>query len=195
VSNDGTVTASPGGDDYIVYADTYTMVSRRSREMEIREFLALPPFGRRNVPDDEIKLFSIALTHDSYANEEISRNASDTISNERLEFLGDAVMDLTVCEFIYSNTELKEGAMTELKNDIVCNRNISSRATEFGIRLDDVLLVGKGHREKRTGDNVIEENMRADAFEAVLGAVYILYGLDEARRIVREVFLIPQDVV
>jgi len=170
------------------------MVSRRSREMAIREFLALPPFGRRNVPDDEIELFSVALTHDSYANEEASRNAGNVLSYERLEFLGDAVMELTVCEFIYSNTGSTEGTMTELKNNIVCNRNISSRVMKFGVKIDDVLLVGEGHREKRTGDNIIEDNMRADAFEAVLGAVYILYGLDEARRIVHEVFILPQDV-
>jgi len=167
------------------------MTPRRAREKAIREFMAAPPFGRRNISDDEIELFDAALTHDSYANEETSRNHAKT-PNERLEFLGDAVMELTVCEHIYRNTGLSEGAMTEIKNGIVCNRNISARVTEYGIDIDGSLLVGEGHREKRTGNNVVEENMRADAFEAVLGAVYILYGADEAKRIVHEVFLRPR---
>jgi ribonuclease-3 len=164
------------------------MTPQRSREMRIREFLASPLFSRRNVSDKEIEIFDTALTHDSYANEEASRS-NGTGSYERLEFLGDAVMDMIVCEHIYSNTELKEGAMTDVKNIIVCNRNISMRVIGSGMRIDDSLLVGEGHKEKRTGDNIIEENMRADAFEAVLGAVYLLYGLDEAKRIVHETFL------
>ena len=156
--------------------------------MKIREFLALPPFARRNVPDKDVELFSVALTHDSYANEESSRSVA-TESNERLEFLGDAVMEMIVCEHIYSLPEMSEGAMTELKNSIVCNRNISARIIESRIDIDGSLLVGEGHREKRTGNNIVEENMRADAFEALLGAVYLLYGMDEARRIVYDVFL------
>ncbi|MCL1904756.1 MAG: ribonuclease III domain-containing protein [Methanomassiliicoccaceae archaeon] len=164
------------------------MEPARRREMKIREFLASPPFGRRNVNDNEVKLFSIALTHDSYSNEKaaLGENAG---SYERLEFLGDAVMELIVCEHIYSNTELSEGAMTDFKKDVVCNKNISSRVLEADLDIDSVLLVGEGHKEKRTGENIIEENMRADAFEAVIGAVYLLYGMDEARRIVKEVFL------
>jgi ribonuclease-3 len=163
-------------------------VSRRSREMKIREFLAEPPFGKRNISDAEIELFDIALTHDSYANEEASRNVNAP-SYERLEFLGDAVMELMVCEHIYSSTEMAEGLMTEIKNNIVSNRNISARVLKAGIDVDGTLLVGEGHKEKRTGSNVIEENMRADAFEAMLGAVYLLYGADEAKRIVYEVLI------
>jgi dsRNA-specific ribonuclease len=79
--------------------------------------------------------------------------------------------------------------MTDLKKNVVCNGNISSRVVKAGIDIDNALLVGEGHKEKRTGGNIVESNMRADAFEAVLGAVYLLYGLDEARRIVNEVFL------
>jgi ribonuclease-3 len=164
------------------------MTLQRSREMKLREFMASPPFNRRNVADTELEVFNVALTHDSYANEEASRDHNVT-SYERLEFLGDAVMDMIVCEHIFHNTDLKEGDMTELKNEIVCNRNISSRIIEKNVDIDGCLLVGEGHREKRTGDNIVEDIMRADAFEAVIGAVYLLYGTDEARRIVKEVFL------
>ncbi|MCL1983946.1 MAG: ribonuclease III domain-containing protein [Methanomassiliicoccaceae archaeon] len=160
----------------------------RRREMKIREFLASPPFNRRNVGDDEVRLFSVALTHDSYSNERAALD-ENVGSYERLEFLGDAVMELIVCEYIYSNTELNEGAMTDFKKDVVCNKNISSRVTEANVDIDGALLVGEGHKEKRTNENIIEENMRADAFEAVIGAVYLLYGMDEAERIVKEIFL------
>ena len=162
--------------------------ARRTREMKIREFLAGPPFLKRNITDEELKMFDTALTHDSFSNEELTRKSS-AVSNERLEFLGDAVMELAVCEFIYSSEETNEGKMTETKNNIVCNRNISMRIAAAGIDIDGSLLVGEGHREKRTGNNVIEENMRADAFEAILGAVYLSYGFEEAKRIVYEVFL------
>jgi len=163
-------------------------MARRSREMSIREFLASPPFNRRNVSDEEIRMFDTALTHDSHSNEAASRGEKEG-SYERLEFLGDAVLGLAVCEHIFSNTDLSEGEMTAFKIDKVCNENISSRVKEYGMDIDDVILVGEGHKDRRTSRNIIEDGMRADAFEAVLGAVYLLYGMDEARRIVTEMFL------
>ncbi|MCL2712804.1 MAG: ribonuclease III domain-containing protein [Methanomassiliicoccaceae archaeon] len=159
------------------------MVSHR--EKMIREFMAGSPFFKRNVSMNEVRLFDVALTHDSFANEEASRD-HDIRSYERLEFLGDAIMDMIVCEHIYLNTELKEGNMTDMKKDVVCNKNISLKVSEAKMDIDSLLSVGEGHKVKEK--NVIADNMRADAFEAILGAVYILYGLDEARRIVQEVF-------
>ena len=164
------------------------MTPRRDREMRIREFLAAPPFNKRNISSEEIDMFSAALTHDSHSNETISKGVNE-MSYERLEFLGDAVMGLAVCEYIYSNTDLSEGEMTKFKIDKVCNENISLRVKEAGIDIDNVLLVGEGHKDKRTGRNIVEDGMRADAFEAILGAVYLLYGQDEAKRIVSEIFL------
>jgi len=163
------------------------MTPRREREMVIREFLAGPPFGRRNVSDDEIAMFDTALTHDSYANEELSRGVKKN-SYQRLEFLGDAVLELAVCEHIYSGTDIDQGGMTDFKKSKVCNDNIALYVSEFGMNIDDTLLVGEGHKDKH-GKNIVEDNMRADAFEAVLGAVYVLYGIDEAKRIVKEVIL------
>jgi len=166
-------------------------MARSEREKAVREFLASHPFNRRNISDREVELFDIALTHDSHANEEAQAGRIKE-SYERLEFLGDAVMDLAVCEYIYSKTQLNEGEMTIFKNMMVSNANISSRILVSGIDIDDHLLVGVGHKDKRTGANVIEENMRADAFEALLGAAYTLYGIDEARRIIYEMFMDPQ---
>ena len=150
----------------------------------IREFLARPPFMKRNVPEDILRLFRCALTHDSYSNE-----CGVPESYERLEFLGDAVIELIVCEHIFRTTNDPEGNMTIMKQDIVANRKMSSRILEKGLDLDAVLLVGNGHIDKGTKTNVLEENMRADAFEAIIGAVYLAYGMEEAKRMVSEILL------
>jgi len=172
----------------------FETMARSDREKAIREFLASPPFNRRNIGDDEVRTFDIALTHDSHSNEE-AQSGRTKESYERLEFLGDAVIELAVCEYIYSGTRLSEGEMTIFKNTTVSNANMSLRILEAGIDIDNVILVGEGHKDKRTGDNVIEENMRADAFEALLGAVYELYGFGEAKRIVRDVLIeVPWDM-
>jgi len=163
---------------------------KREREKTVREFMASHPFNRRNLNDREVELFDAALTHDSYANEEEQAGRTKG-SYERLEFLGDAVMELAVCEYIYSKTQLSEGAMTDFKIDMVSNKNMSSRIIRSGMDIDGSILVGEGHRDKRNGENIIEENMRADAFEALLGAVYLLYGIGEAKRIVYEMFIDP----
>jgi dsRNA-specific ribonuclease len=81
--------------------------------------------------------------------------------------------------------------MTDYKQSVVANRSISDRILESGLGLDDMILVGHGHRAPHTGANRIEEGMRADVFEALIAAVYLLKGMDETRRIVREVLLEP----
>ena len=163
-------------------------MARSDREKAVREFLASPPFRKRNIGDDEVRLFDIALTHDSYSNEE-AQSGRTKESYERLEFLGDAVIELAVCEHIYERTRHSEGEMTVFKNTTVSNANISLRILACNIDIDNMLLVGEGHKDKRTGNNTIEENMRADAFEALIGAVYEMYGFGEAKRIVREVLI------
>jgi len=159
-------------------------VNVADRKQVIREFLARPPFMKRNVPDDVLDLFLSALTHDSYSNE---CNVSE--SYERLEFLGDAVIELIICEHIYRTTNDPEGNMTIMKQDIVANRKMSSKILEKGLDIDNVLSVGNGHIDKGTKTNVLEENMRADAFEALIGAAYLTYGMEEAKRIVFEILL------
>lgn len=151
-------------------------------EMQVRQFLARPPFGFRNVPPEGLALFCSALTHDSYANERGGE------SYERLEFLGDAVLEFIVCEFVYRDTGLMEGAMTDFKQDKVANRMISDRVLADGPDIDGIMRVGGGHRDSG-GRAVLEENMRADSFEALVAAVYLTYGMDEARRVALDVVL------
>lgn len=149
-------------------------------EMEVREFLARPPFGLRGLTPAQLAPFLDALTHDSYSNEHGCE------SYERLEFLGDAILEFVVCEKVFRDTDLREGAMTDFKQDKVANHMISDRLLEIGMGIDDVMRVGGGHRDPRTGRNIVEESMRADSFEALLAAVYLGFGMDEVRRIVSD---------
>ena len=153
-------------------------------ERTVRGFLAKRPFSRTGIPEDEIRLFCAALTHDSYTDEATKlQPPRDVESYERLEFLGDSVVELLACEHVYLDTDKREGGMTDYKKGIVANKEISDKVLRYGLDIDSAMLVGHGHR----GPGGINTNMRADAFEALIGAVYILFGLDEARRIVKEV--------
>lgn len=157
-------------------------------ERAVRSFIAKKPFCKRNLSSQEMVLFTAALTHDSYTDEASKFPIPRAVeSYERLEFLGDSVVELCACEYIYLNSELREGRMTDFKQDIVANRRISEKIILKGIDIDSVMLVGHGHRDQKTKANIINENMRADAFEALVGAFYLSYGIDEAKRLVRDV--------
>lgn len=160
-------------------------ISRHERN--VRGFMAKRPFSRTGLSDREIGLFCAALTHDSYSDEATKLNPPrDVESYERLEFLGDAVVELLACEQVFNDTDLREGRMTDYKQEIVGNEKISDKVIAYGLDIDSVMLVGHGHRVP----GGISVKMRADAFEALIGAVYTLYGLDEARRIVKEVLFV-----
>lgn len=105
-----------------------------------------------------------ALTHSSYANE---HNVGRIASNERLEFLGDSVLSLTVCDYLYNTyPDLTEGQLTVLRKNLVCQRALADYATQ--IELGAYLLLGRGEaRDGREKPKILE-----DAFEALLGAWY-----------------------
>lgn len=109
-----------------------------------------------------------ALTHTSYANEQKTGRIG---SNERLEFLGDSVLSLTVCRYLYSEyPELPEGRLTVLRKNLVCQRALADYATE--IELGAYLLLGKGEEK----DGREKPKLLEDAFEALLGAMYLDCG-------------------
>ena len=158
-----------------------------AEERRLREFLAKPPILLRNLSKEELSVFMTAVTHDSYSNELDQLNASRGLvskseSYERLEFLGDAVLEFLVCERVFHNTEDTEGNMTLFKQDRVANAKISERVLNSGMDLDSVIRISKG--------TDIVENIRADCFEALVAAVYLTRGLDEVRRIVDDVILV-----
>lgn len=135
--------------------------------------------------DIEPQLLELALTHRSYSYEN-----GNTPNNERLEFLGDSVLGFVVTAYIHDLlVELPEGELTKVKNAVVSARALAGVASELG--LGEFLRLGKG--EDQTGGRT-KLNLLADTFEAILGAVYVSKGLDEARGLVeRFVFPLLQD--
>ncbi|MGG3882585.1 ribonuclease III [Brevibacillus panacihumi] len=112
-----------------------------------------------------------AFTHSSYVNEQRGKRIQD---NERLEFLGDAVLELTVSQFLYKTfPKMSEGEMTKLRAAIVCEPSLVKFAEllQFG----DLVLLGKG--EELTGGRQ-RPALLADVFEAFIGALYLDQGLD-----------------
>jgi ribonuclease-3 len=125
------------------------------------------------VPHDfrDPRLLELALTHSS---------AGRAKDNERLEFLGDAVLDLVVAEELYraNGSELAEGEMTERKAAIVSRKTLAEAALRLG--LDGLVRLGPGLRERALPRSVL-----ANVYEAVLGAVYLDGGLEAVREFVR----------
>ena len=122
-------------------------------------------------------LLKQALTHSSYANEKHMKKLSD---NERLEFLGDAVLELTSSEFLFSNyPDLTEGQLTKLRASIVCEPTLAM-CTE-ALHLGDFLYLGKG--EDQTGGRN-RKSILSDAMEAVIGAIYLDGGFANAKEFV-----------
>ena len=123
------------------------------------------------------ELLRQALSHSSYANE---HRAQDAQNNERLEFLGDAVLELVSSKFLYlAYPQQPEGDLTKLRASIVCEPTLALCAREF--HLPDYLLLGKG--EERTGGRT-RPSILADMVEAVIAAIYLDAGMDEARRFI-----------
>lgn len=123
------------------------------------------------------RLLQRALTHTSYANE---CNEGHNKSNERLEFLGDSVLGIITAEHFYLNyKDLPEGELTKLRAATVCENSLSSFARQLG--LGEYLLLGKG--EMCTGGND-RPSILADAFEALIAAIYLDGGIEEAKKFV-----------
>ena len=122
------------------------------------------------------------LTHSSYANEKKTGNYKD---NERLEFLGDAVLELTSSEFIYTgNPDMNEGKMTRLRASIVCEPTLAMCARQ--IHLQEYIMLGKGEdlTGGRTRDSII-----SDALEALIGAIYLDGGFANAKEFIHRFVL------
>ena len=118
-----------------------------------------------------------ALSHSSYANEMRYDKLSN---NERLEFLGDAVLELISSEFIFrNNLKMHEGEMTKLRASVVCEPTLAMCAREISI--GKYILLGKG--EIATGGRE-RDSILSDAFEAVIGAIYLDGGFTSAKEFV-----------
>lgn len=122
----------------------------------------------------DINLLNTSLTHSSYANENKMKSYEN---NERLEFLGDVIVNLIVSDYLYHRySELLEGELTKKRATVVCESSLAFAARK--INLGDYILLGKG--EEATGGRD-RESILADAFEALTGAIYIDGGLNSTR--------------
>ena len=114
---------------------------------------------------NNIKLYERALTHTSYANE----NRVD--SYERLEYLGDAVLELVISDYMYKNTEYEEGKMTKYRSHYVCENANYEYSTR--LKLNDYLRLGHGEEER---GGKYRKAIVGDIFESFVGAMYLDLG-------------------
>ena len=132
-------------------------------------------YERFNIIPNHKSLYVQAFTHTSYANEHGLK------SYERLEFLGDAVLELIMSEYLIKNTEFEEGKMTKLRSHYVCE----SALYEYSMRLklNDYILLGHGE-EQSGGRN--RKAIVADIFEAFVGAMFLDQGLEFVKKFIYE---------
>ena len=159
-------------------------------ERRIREFFAKPPFNMR-FDSEQIVLFRTALTHSSFVEEYNINHENKIQSYERLEFLGDAVLEFIVCDEAYNIPSLKdEGEMTNrFKQAAVANARICEYLDFNKIDYEGVALLGRSFRSGK-GDR-FSDDMRSDIFEAIIAATYLAFGMDRARRLVQDIILLP----
>lgn len=124
----------------------------------------------------QVKLLSAALTHSSYANER--QNSLE--HNERLEFLGDAVLELCVSDALYRRFgATREGQLTAMRSKLVKQETLASLARSLG--LPAVLALGKGEESQGGRER---DSLLSDAFEALLGAIYLDGGFEAAQEVI-----------
>jgi len=124
-------------------------------------------FSKYKIKTKNKELYIRALTHTSYANE------SGTISYERLEYLGDAVLELIMSEYLYNNTDCPEGEMTKIRANYVCEEALYNYSLALG--LNEFLLLGVGEEEN---GGRMRKAIVADIFEAFIGAMFLDKGLE-----------------
>ncbi len=135
----------------------------------------------------DIDLLITALTHRSYVNE---HKASAKAHNERLEFLGDAVLELVSSDFLYRNYDEPEGIMTAWRSALVRTESIGAAGEELGY--EPLVRLSKGEKH---GSSRAHAVILADCFEAVIGAIYLDQGYDVARDFIAKHILVKLDQI
>lgn len=122
-----------------------------------------------------------AVTHSSFVHEQ---GLQQDQGNERLEFLGDAVLELCISDLLYHKyADLAEGELTQRRSNLVCEDTLAAIAKK--IKLGDFLLLGQGEARERGRE---KNSILSDALESVFGAIYLDGGLDVARNIIMRLF-------
>lgn len=142
---------------------------------------------RLGVDFSDIDLLITAFTHRSYLNEHKRANMQH---NERLEFLGDAVLELVVTEFLFSNYSEPEGILTNWRSSLVRTESISAAASRYGF--EPLLRLSRG--EKRGAERA-RLQILANTYEAVIGALYLDKGYNAAKVFITESLLVTFDTI
>ncbi len=133
----------------------------------------------------DVRYLERAITHSSYSNETGARN-HHLLCNERLEFLGDSVLSLVVSNYLYTHfSEYPEGTLTRIRSAVVCEAALASFAEKIG--LGEFLLLGRGEAQNGGAE---KPAILADAFEALLAAIYLDAGAEDGMQSVAR-FLLP----
>ena len=127
---------------------------------------------------EQIELLITAFTHRSYLNE---HKQSSSEHNERLEFLGDAVLELVVTEYLYNNYDEPEGILTNWRSALVRTESIGAAGTKLGF--DEFLRLSRGEKQ---GSDRARQQILANTFESVTGAIYLDKGYDAAKAFISE---------
>ena len=131
-------------------------------------------FEKLNIKPKNLILYERAFSHSSYANEHFKEQ-----SYERLEFLGDAIVDLVVADYLYENFKENEGEMTKVRASYVCENALYEYSMALG--LNNYIKLGHGETEK---EDISRKAIIADVFEALTAAIYLDLGFATARRVV-----------
>ena len=126
-----------------------------------------------NIKTNNLQIYETAFTHTSYANE------MKVESYERLEYLGDAVLELVISDYLYENTDYQEGMMTKLRAHYVCENANYEYSTKIG--LNEYLRLG--HGEEASGGKY-RKAIVADIYEAFIGALYLDQGIEKAKEFI-----------
>jgi len=135
-------------------------------------------FKKRDIEINDIQTIRTAFVHSSYAYERLEEENS----NERLEFLGDTVLDLLVSEYLFTEyPDAKEGEMTKWRAAVVCELTLADAARKLG--LQNYLLLGKGMQKTALKHS---DALLADCMEALIGALYIDKGYDSVKKLIEK---------
>jgi len=136
-------------------------------------------FNKLGIKAKEVRLYETAFSHSSYSNEHKKKG-----DYERLEFLGDAVLDLVIADYLYNNYTGGEGEMTKVRASYVCeNANY-----EYAMSLDLNEYIKVGHGELKEGGQY-KKAIVADIFEALMGAIYLDLGYSTVRNVILKVVI------
>ena len=136
-------------------------------------------FEKLKIEPKDMNLYNIAFSHSSYVNEHHLKT-----DYERLEFLGDAVLELTVSDYLYNKKEISEGEMTKLRASYVCENALYEYSKD--LELSNYIKVG--HGEEIDGGR-FKKVILADIFEALMGAIYLDLGYDVVKSVVDNVII------